>query len=126
VEFNREPLIPHMVSTEGPALAVGDINGDGLQDVFLGSSKTHHNAIYLQQPGGKFAKTTQADMMKDSMYEDVDAAWVDVNNDGHVDIAIASGGNEYYGNDDHLSPRIYLNDGKSQFKNLAMHLITFF
>jgi hypothetical protein len=44
-------------------------------------------------------------MMKDSMYEDVDAAWVDVNNDGHVDIAIASGGNEYYGNDDHLSPR---------------------
>ena len=118
VEFNREPLIPHMVSTEGPALAVGDINGDGLQDVFLGSSKTHHNAIYVQQAGGKFSKTTQADMIKDSMYEDVDAAWVDVNNDGYADLAIASGGNEYYGNDDHLSPRIYLNDGKSQFKKL--------
>ena len=119
IEFNREPLIPHMVSTEGPALAVGDINGDGLEDVFLGSSKTHHNAIYLQQPGGKFTRTEQPEMRKDSMYEDVDATWVDVNNDGHIDLAIATGGNEYYGKDDHLSPRIYVNDGKAQFRRLS-------
>ena len=52
------------------------------------------------------------------MYEDVDAAWADLNNDGHIDLVIASGGNEYYGNDDHLSPRVYLNDGKAQFKKL--------
>ena len=106
IEFNREPLIPHMVSTEGPALAVADINRDGLEDVFLGASKTHHNAIFLQQPGGKFIRTQQPEMRKDSMYEDVDAAWADVNNDGHIDLVIASGGNEYYGNDDHLSPRV--------------------
>ena len=116
IEFNREPLIPHMVSTEGPALAVADINGDGLEDVFLGSSKTQHNAIYLQQPGGKFIRTQQPEMREDSMYEDVDAAWTDVNNDGHIDLVIASGGNEYYGNDDHLSPRVYLNDGNAQFR----------
>ena len=55
-EFDREPLIPHMLSTEGPALAVADINNDGLQDVFIGGAKTFHNAIYLQQPNGKFIK----------------------------------------------------------------------
>jgi len=57
-------------------------------------------------------------MLKDSMYEDVDATWADVNNDGNIDLIVASGGNEYYGNDEHLLPRIYLNDGKSNFKRL--------
>ncbi len=111
-EFNREPLIPHMISTEGPALAVADINHDGLEDVFVGASKTFHNAVYLQTATGKFAKILQPDMLKDSMWENVDAVWVDVNNDTHVDLVIASGGNEYYGKDSHLLPLLYLNDGK--------------
>jgi hypothetical protein len=115
IEYNREILIPHMVSTEGPALAVADINHDGLDDVFIGSSKTFHNAIFLQEPNGKFIQTQQPEMLKDSMYEDVDAAWTDVNNDGNIDLVIASGGNEYYGDDPHLLPRIYLNDGKANF-----------
>jgi len=115
IEFNREPLIPHMVSTEGPALAVADINHDGLEDVFIGSSKTFHDAIYLQQANGKFVKTTQPSMYVDSMYEDVDAVWADVNNDGNQDLVVASGGNEYYGQDEHLLPRVYLNDGNAHF-----------
>jgi hypothetical protein len=115
IEFNREPLIPHMVSTEGPALAVADINHDGLDDVFIGSSKTYHDAIFLQQPGGKFIQTQQPGMLMDSMYEDVDALWTDVNNDGNIDLVVASGGNEYYGDDEHLLPRVYLNDGTGHF-----------
>ena len=67
IEFNREFLIPHMLSTEGPALAVADINHDGLEDVFIGSSKTFHSAIFLQQPNGKFVKTQQPFMGADSM-----------------------------------------------------------
>ena len=118
VEFNREYLIPHMVSTEGPALAVADINHDGLEDVFVGSSKTFHSAIFLQKPNGKFIQTNQPLMALDSMYEDVDAQWIDVNNDGNLDLVIASGGNEYYGKDAHLLPRVYLNDGKANFKKL--------
>jgi hypothetical protein len=118
IEFNREPLIPHMISTEGPALAVADINHDGLEDVFIGSSKTFHNGIFLQQPNGKFMKTDQPGMVVDSMYEDVDATWVDVNNDGNVDLVVASGGNEYYADDEHLLPRVYLNDGKAHFRKL--------
>jgi enediyne biosynthesis protein E4 len=117
-EFDREPLIPHMLSTEGPALAVGDINKDGLEDVFIGASKTFHNTILLQQPNGKFLKKEEPEMSKDSMYEDVSAAWTDVNNDGNIDLIIATGGNEYYGTDEHLLPRIYLNDGKANFTKL--------
>jgi len=111
-EFDREPLLPHMVSTEGPALAVADINHDGLEDVFIGASKTFHNAVYLQTEGGKFVKKEQPEMMKDSMWENIDAVWADVNNDNNPDLVIASGGNEYYGKDQHLLPLVYLNDGK--------------
>src|ERR1019366_1138083 len=103
-EFDREPLIPFMVSREGPALAVGDANGDGLDDVFIGSAKGYKSAIFFQRPGGKFEKSIQPDLDADSTYEDVDATWVDVNNDGHMDLVIASGGNEYYGNDKYQQP----------------------
>jgi hypothetical protein len=115
-EFDRDPLIPHMISTEGPALAVADINHDGLEDIFIGSSKTFHNAIFLQKANGNFIQTQQPGMLSDSMYEDVDAVWTDVNNDGNVDLVVASGGNEYYGDDEHLLPRVYLNDGAAHFK----------
>ena len=57
-------------------------------------------------------------MLLDSMMEDVDAQWIDVNNDGNLDLVIATGGNEYYGQDEHLKPRVYLNDGKANFKKL--------
>lgn len=118
IEFNREILLPHMVSTEGPALAVADINHDGLEDVFIGASKTFHNAIFLQQKNGTFIKSPQPKMQVDSMFEDVDAKWIDVNNDGNIDLVIASGGNEFYGKDEHLLPRVYLNDGKMHFTPL--------
>ncbi len=119
IEFNREFLIPHMVSTEGPALAVADVNHDGMEDVFIGASRSFQNAIFLQQPGGKFIKTQQPSMALDSMSEDVDAKFTDVNKDGNVDLVVASGGNEYYGQEDQLLPRIYLNDGKGVFKKLG-------
>jgi hypothetical protein len=102
VEFDREPLLPHMISTEGPALAAGDINHDGLQDVFIGSSKGKKNAIYIQTGNGTFSRQEQASLGLDSMYEDVDACIVDVNSDTHPDLIVASGGNEYYGTDKHL------------------------
>jgi hypothetical protein len=115
-EFYREPLLPHMVSTEGPALAVADINHDGLDDIFVGASKTFQNAVFLQTKGGRFVRKNEPDLEKDSMWENVDAKWIDVNNDGNLDLVIASGGNEYYGKDHHLLPLLYLNDGKGNLK----------
>ncbi|MEO8763727.1 MAG: VCBS repeat-containing protein [Ginsengibacter sp.] len=117
VEFDREPLIPFMVSREGPALAVGDANGDGLDDVFIGSSKGNKSAIFFQRQGGVFEKSDQPALDNDSTYEDVDASWVDVNNDGKTDLVIATGGNEYYGNDRFRQPRLYINDGQEHFTN---------
>ena len=112
VEFDREPLIPQILSTEGPGVAVADINHDHLQDIFIGSSRNAQSAIFIQQHSGKFIRLKSTALEKDSIYEDVAATWTDVNNDGHVDLVVASGGNEFYGKDFHNSPRVYLNDGK--------------
>ena len=118
VEFDREPLIPHMVSTEGPALAIADINHDGLEDIFIGSARNKKSVIFLQHSSGEFIKTEQPVLDEDSIYEDVAACWTDVNNDDNPDLVIASGGNEFYGPDYHNTPRVYLNDGKANFTKL--------
>lgn len=117
-EFDREPLIPHMLSTEGPALAIGDINKDGLEDVFIGSSKWKKSVVFIQERSGRFTRIPQPDLEKDSTYEDVDACWTDVNQDGNIDLVVASGGNEFYGKDTILTPRVYLGDGKGGLKKL--------
>ncbi len=117
-EFDREPLLPNMLSTEGPALAVADINHDGLEDVFFGSARNAKSAVFLQQAAGNFVQMRQPVLDKDSIYEDVSACWADVNNDGHSDLVIASGGNEFYGKDYHNTPRIYINDGKANLVRL--------
>lgn len=115
VEFDREPLIPHMVSTEGPALAVADINGDGREDVFLGAARDGRNGLFVQNASGRFSRLNIPALAADSSCEDVDACWTDVNRDGFPDLVVASGGNEFYGQDEHNTPRIYLNDGKLHF-----------
>ena len=117
-EFDREPLMTHMLSCEGPALAVADINHDGLDDVFIGAAKTFQRGIFLQQKNGKFIQTLPDCIKLDSMYEDTDAVWADINNDGNLDLVVASGGNEYFGVDEYLMPRIYINDGKGNFVKL--------
>ena len=118
IEFDREPLIPRMISTEGPALATGDANGDGLDDVYIGGARNQGRALFLQQPSGKFVLSAQPAFSADSSYEDVDACWADINRDGHMDLVVASGGNEYYGQDAHNTPRVYLNDGAARFTRM--------
>ncbi len=115
-EFDLEPLMPHMLSTEGPALTVADFNHDGLDDVFIGASKNGKSAVYLQQKSGKFLKTAQPAFETDTSYEYVASCAADINNDGFPDLVTANGGNEYSGKDDRLRPRIFMNDGKGNFK----------
>jgi hypothetical protein len=117
-EFDREPLMPHMVSTEGPALSVADINHDGLEDVFIGAARDKKSAVFLQTANGKFIRSAQPAIDADSSFEDIDATWIDVNKDGNPDLVVASGGNEFFGPDPHLQPRVYLNNGKAGFTKL--------
>ncbi|GAA4425433.1 VCBS repeat-containing protein [Pontibacter saemangeumensis] len=115
LDFYRESLIPFQTSTEGPKIAVGDVNGDGLDDFYIGGAKWQAGALYLQQPGGKFEATNQALFQADSTYEDVDAVFFDANNDKFPDLYVVSGGNEFYGKMPEQFDRLYLNDGKGNF-----------
>jgi hypothetical protein len=104
-----------MLSSEGPSLIVADFNHDSLDDVFIGASRMGKSAVFLQQKSGRFIKTSQPGFETDTNFEFVASCIADVNNDGFPDLVIANGGNEFYGQDEQLRPRIYLNDGRGNF-----------
>lgn len=114
-DFVRESLMPFKVSTEGPHLAVGDVNGDGLDDMYAGGAKWQSGSLLIQQPNGKFSPSWQAAFKKDSIYEDVDAAFLDVDGDKDLDLYVVSGGNEFYDKMPEQVDRLYLNDGHGNF-----------
>jgi hypothetical protein len=126
LDWNREPLMTHLLSTEGPALAVGDINGDSLDDLFLGGAKWQSAHVLLQLPNGQFRDSPQRAISADSLHEDVDAAFFDADGDKDVDLYVVSGGNEFWGEAAALQDRLYLNDGKGVFTRAPNALPAFF
>ena len=126
LDYSREPLMPHRLSTEGPALAVGDVNGDGLDDLYLGGGKWQPGTLLVQQRTGTFRSSRQPEISADSLAEDVDAAFFDADGDGDSDLYVASGGNELTGQEDARSDRLYLNDGRGTFRRAADALPAFF
>jgi enediyne biosynthesis protein E4 len=116
IEFNRESLLPHMLSMEGPALAIGDLNGDNIDDVFFGSSKWKQNEIHFQNLEGKFKLKTSAVIANDSIYEDVDAIIADIDNDNDNDILVVAGGNEFKLKEEACKQRYYINQGNGIFE----------
>jgi len=114
VEFNREPFIPHFLSTEGPAFAISDVNGDGLEDLYLGGAKHQPSAIFLQDRQSGF-KSVDDVFLQDQLNEDVDAAFFDADGNGLPDLYVVSGGNEFFGKAEALKDRLYLNQGRGKF-----------
>jgi hypothetical protein len=122
VDFDRERLIPKMLSTEGPFMAVADVNGDGLDDAFLGGAKNQPGRLLLQRPGGGFAGSNDALFERDKISEDLGAVFFDANGDGHPDLYVVSGGSEYSSMAPALQDRLYLNDGRGTFRKASGNL----
>jgi hypothetical protein len=122
LDYNREPLMPHLLSTEGPALVAGDVNGDGLDDLYVGGAKWQAGRLLVQQPTGSFTLVRQAAFDADSLSEDVDAVLIDVDGDRDPDLYVVSGGNEFWDDAPALRDRLYLNDGKGAFTSATDRL----
>ena len=122
VDFNRDKLIFHMLSTQGPRIAKGDINKDGLEDIYICGAKDQPGALYRQTVEGRFIRTNEGLLEADKGSEDTDALFFDCDGDGDEDLYICSGGSEFAANSLELLDRLYINDGKGKFSRSAQVL----
>lgn len=115
-DFNVQYLIPHQESTRGPKLAAADVNGDGLQDVFICGAKNQSSTLMVQQSPGRFTAVDTALFNEDRRCEDIDAVFFDANGDHLPDLYVGSGGNEFAGKSEMLLDRLYINKGNGKFE----------
>ncbi len=115
VDFKREFLIPFQLSKQGPLMSKADVNGDGLEDVYIGAPSGQAGALYLQNSQGKFTLIKNGPWLQHIMSEDVGAVFFDADKDGDMDLYVVSGGNEWMEPGPELQDRLYLNNGKGIF-----------
>ncbi len=114
-DFKREKLLPYKLSAEGPCLTIGDVNGDDLEDVFVGNGAGYASTVMLQNETGRFTAISNDAFIIDKDFEDTDALMADIDNDGDLDLIVASGGNALPVGDRLYTTRMYKNDGKGNF-----------
>lgn len=116
-DFDRQPLLIHEQSFSGPFLTKVDLDKNGLEDIFIGGAADETAVVFLQNEHGNFRKRVLPNTDKGKKAEDRDAAFIDVNADGFLDILVASGGyHQLKADDASLADRLYINDGKGGFK----------
>ncbi len=124
IDFNRQNLIPHQLSDRGPATVVGDMNGDGLDDIYFGASRFGKGAIYYQTSNG-FRRNLSVAIASDSITEDTDAVLADFNGDKKADLFVTSGGGEFRGENEGLRDRLYLAEDGNNFKKDTLAVPSF-
>jgi len=115
-DYLYEVLIPHTYSSNGPAMAVADFNNDGFEDFFIGSASGYSGEMFIQNKDQSFNKSDNSFLKDDIAKEDIAAIFFDADNDSDVDLYVVSGSNEFNLGSSQLQDRLYLNDGKSNFK----------
>lgn len=124
-DFDFEGLIYSKLSQEGPSLAIGDVNGDGNEDVYIGGAKKSKGTLYLHQGSGRFIPKPSKAFSDDAAFEDTAAAFLDVDSDGDLDLMVGSGGNEISEKPNYRT-RLYLNDGSGHFISSEQNIPTTF
>ncbi len=122
VDFNRERLLPDMTNNEGPAIAMADLNGDGIMDFYIGGAKNQSGSLFLSNAKGY--TEIQEPFMPHKGSEDTYALFFDSDNDGDLDLYVSSGGKAFSSYDWALNDRLYLNDGRGNF-SLSPHPLPF-
>jgi hypothetical protein len=125
IDFDRDRLIYHMLSTEGPKIAKGDVNGDGLEDFYISGAKGKAGALYIQNKNGQFDSSNEALFERDAFAEEVDCLFFDADNDNDQDLYVTRGGSEYLSNSKALIDQLYINDGQGNFTRSPQFLPTF-
>ncbi|MEO0471322.1 MAG: VCBS repeat-containing protein [Bacteroidota bacterium] len=115
-DFDRDRLIYHMISSEGPKVAVADVNADGREDFYIGGSAGYAGKLMIQQANGRFRISNEAIFEEDKASEDIECLFFDADGDGDQDLYVASGGNEFSSQSIGLIDRLYLNNGSGSFQ----------
>jgi enediyne biosynthesis protein E4 len=119
IDFNNQAFIPHKLSTEGPKIAVADVNGDGLDDFYICGAKNQPGKLYIQNKNGIFTSFNDPLFAADSVHEEVNAIFFDADGDGDPDLYVVSGGNEFFSSQEELRDNLYINTGNGLFSKSA-------
>lgn len=117
-DFKYQFTLPYRQSMLGPAVAEGDVNGDGITDYYIGGAAGHERYFMLGQKDGTYAKFIPAGFQSESLYEDIAGSLFDIDGDGDLDLVVISGGVEFQSNIDFFTDRAYRNDGKGNFEKI--------